>query len=93
MDFPVTKDITNASVTLNISPDVKKVTESSGEDESDYNEHRSLSDSESVELETKSAKIPGRNNIGEKNTPSESPQSGKIVKVKLPSEAKLKFSK
>ena len=68
-----------------ISPDVKKVTESSGDDERDCSEHRQLSDSEteSVELETKIAKIPGPKSVGKKNTPSESPHSGKILNIKI----------
>ena len=71
------------------------MTESSGDDERDCSEHRPLSDSEteSVELETKRAKIPGPKSVGKKNTPSENPHSGKILKVKLPIEATLKFSK
>ena len=82
-------DFSNASVSENISPDVK-VTESSGGDERDCSEHRPLSDSEteSVEMETKIAK-----SVGKMNTPSESPHSSKILKVKLPIESTLKFSK
>ena len=92
---PKDVDFSNASVSENISPDVKKVTESSGDDERDCSEHRPHSDSEteSVELETKRAKIPGPKSVGKKNTPSESPHSGKILKVKLPIEATLKFTK